>query len=338
MTPKKGVVRALKFTAFLILGLLLLFLAFRNTDIAELRTALSNADYRWVFIAFATSIAAFISRARRWLLLIQPLGYNPSLKNVFNALLSGYLANMALPRMGEVTRCVLLNRKEKIPVDKLFGTVILERVIDFISLLIIMATILIASYDSIGPFMKDQVLIPLSEKVTLLFGSTLTIRIITISSFIIILVLLFIFRKRLLGEKIYPRIRSFASGVIHGIKSIKTMEHKWEFLFHSVFIWVGYIVMTWVIVFVLPATSHLGLGDAVFLLVIGGLGMSAPVQSGLGAFHWIISRGLHLVYGIPLSDGLAYALVSHTSQMVLIAILGTISMSLIIHGTTRSEK
>lgn len=90
--------------------------------------------------------------------------------------------------------------------------------------------------------------------------------------------------------------------------------------------------MTWVVVFVLPATSHLGFGDGVFLLVIGGLGMSAPVQSGLGAFHWIISRGLHLVYGIPLADSLAYALISHTSQMILIAVVGTISLFAMLHA------
>jgi hypothetical protein len=173
-------------------------------------------------------------------------------------------------------------------------------------------------------------------KVTGLFGSTLAMRAISISSAIIIAILLFVFRKKLLGQKVYSGIRTFAAGVFHGIKSIRTMEHKWEFIFHSVFIWVAYAIMTWVIVFVLPATRQLTFGDAVFLLVIGGFGMSAPVQSGLGAFHWIISRGLLLVYGISLSDGLAYALISHTSQMVLIAVLGTISFSILIHGTKKS--
>jgi glycosyltransferase 2 family protein len=245
---------------------------------------------------------------------------------------------MALPRMGEVTRCVLLSRRERIPVDKLFGTVILERTVDLISLLLIMVVMLITSYESIGPFLKDVVLIPLSSKISALFGSTLAIRIITASCALVITLLLFRFRKRIFGTKLYQKIREFLKGVFHGFSSFRTLEHRWEFIFHTVFIWVSYILMTWFVVFVLPATSHLTITDAIFLLVIGGLGMAAPVQSGLGAFHWIISRGLLLVYLIPLEDGLAYALVSHTSQMILIAVVGSVSMIILISGIRRSSR
>lgn len=335
---KKAALQTLRFTAFLLLGLLLLYLAFRNTSIEELRNGLRGANYKWLIPAFFISILAFISRARRWVLLIGSLGYSPKLSHTFHAVMSGYLANIALPRMGEVTRCVLLSRREKIPVDKLFGTVILERTVDMISLLLIMVVMLITSYDTIGPFLKDVVMIPLGAKITALFGSTLAIRIITISTALIITLLLFRYRKRIFGTKLYQRIREFLKGVFHGFSSFRSLERKWEFIFHSVFIWVCYIIMTWLVVFVIPATSHLTLTDAIFLLVIGGLGMAAPVQSGLGAFHWIISRGLLLVYLIPLEEGLAYALVSHTSQMILIAVLGSISMIILISGIRKTSR
>jgi glycosyltransferase 2 family protein len=335
---KKAVKQSLKFSAFLLLGLLLLYLAFRKTDTGELRNALTHADYRWLLVSFAVSIAAFLSRARRWMLLIRPLGFQPGHKTVYHSLMSGYLANMALPRMGEVTRCVMLNRKEKIPLDKLIGTVILERVIDFISLILILVVTLLVSYNTIGPFLKNSVAIPLGEKITLLFGSTLAARAISISILSATLALLFIFRKKILGETFYPKIREFISGVMHGFRSFTTIERKWEFLLHSGFIWLCYIVMTWVIVFVLPATSHLGFADGVFLLVIGGLAMAAPVQSGLGAFHYIISRGLNIVYEIDLTDGLAYALISHTSQMFLIALLGSISLIILLSTGSRHKR
>jgi len=306
---KKAALKTLRIIAFLILGLLLLYLAFRNIKGDELKDSLIHADYRWVGLSLLFSAAAYFSRARRWYLLIRPMGYKPRQRNVFHALMTGYLANMALPRMGEITRCMLLGRKEKIPVDKLLGTVILERVIDFVTLLIIMIILLAVSFRTTGSFLLNDIADPVWEKISGLLGSTDT-----------------------------ARIKEFIKGIIHGFRSFRTIEHKWEFLFHSLFIWFCYILMTWFIVFVLPSTSHLGFVDGVFLLVIGGFGMVAPVQSGLGAFHWIISRGLHLVYGIPLADGLAYALVSHTSQMILIAAAGFISLGIILHGTAGKKK
>jgi glycosyltransferase 2 family protein len=335
---KRAVSQTLKFTAFLLLGLLLLYLAFRNTSFEELRHGLKAADYRWLILSFLFSVLAFLSRSRRWVLLIRSLGYYPGLKNTFNSVMSGYLANMALPRMGEVTRCVVLSKREKIPLDKLVGTVILERTVDFISLMLILVVMLITSHDTIGPFMKEIVLIPLGSKITAMLGSTLATRIITASIGLSIPLLLFLFRKRVFGNKLYLKIRGFLKGVYHGFGSFRNLEHKWEFLFHSVFIWLLYVLMTWVVVYVLPSTSHLAFSDAIFLLVIGGLGMSAPVQSGLGAFHWIISRGLHLVYGLPLEEGLAYALISHTSQMVLIAVIGSLSLISILSGIKKTAR
>jgi uncharacterized protein (TIRG00374 family) len=335
---KKAALQTLRVIVFLLLGLLLLYLAFRNIKGEELKELLSHANYWWVGLSLLFAGAAYISRARRWYLIIKPMGYQPGQRNVYHALMTGYLANMALPRMGEITRCVMLGRKEKIPVDKLLGTVILERVIDFLTLLLIMLILLAVSFSTKASFFWNDIAIPVWEKISGLLGSSVASRFITIAILLFIISLLFIFRKRILGKTLYPKIREFLKGIMHGFSAFRTIENKWEFLFHSVFIWFCYIMMTWFIVFVLPSTSHLGFGDGVFLLVIGGFAMVAPVQSGLGAFHWIISRGLHLVYDIPLADGLAYALVSHTSQMILMAAAGFISLGIILHKSTGMKK
>jgi len=335
---KKTAIQALKFMAFLVLGLFLLYLAFRNINFSELRAELKEANYRWLILALIISAFGAISRARRWVLLIRSLGYKPGLVTTFHATMSGYLANMALPRMGEITRCVMLSRREKIPVDKLVGTVILERMVDLISLFVIMFAILIIGYDKIGSFFEDKVLVPMADKIMNLTGSSLIFPLFVTGVLLLIAVIIYYLRRMITSSKIYLKIREFFIGVIHGFKSFSKLENKWEFLFHSVFIWVCYIMMTWVVVFVIPSTSHLNLFDGTVILVIGGFGMAAPVQSGLGAFHYMVSNGLLLIYHIPLEKGMAYALISHTSQLIFIAVLGTISMIILLAGIRKAGK
>ena len=137
------------------------------------------------------------------------------------------------------------------------------------------------------------------------------------------------YKKSLRKIRFFSKMFDLAKGIINGLKTITNLKRKWEFIFHTVFIWINYTLMTWVVVFSLESTSQLTLRDSIFLLVIGGLAMSAPIQSGLGAFHYIISRGLLIVKGIPLEEGLVYALLTHESQLIVVAIIGTISFFII---------
>jgi glycosyltransferase 2 family protein len=326
---KKSILRIAKFTVFLAVGILLLWFAFRSVDFKKLGGELRNADYSWLILSVFFGFLAFASRARRWVLLVRPLGFRPATLNAFWALMTGYLANLALPRIGEITRCVALGKKEKIPVDKLIGTVVVERTIDFFSLLSIMVVLLITSSDKINQFLKDSILVPLQEKVTSVFGNTWAIWLILALTGGIILFLIIKYKHDLWKIRFFAKIFKIAKGIIDGLKTITNLTDKWEFMFHTVFIWVNYTLMTWVVVFSLESTSHLKLIDGVFLLVIGGLAMSAPVQSGLGIFHYTISRGLLIVNGVPIEDGLAYALLTHESQLIFVAIVGAISFFMI---------
>ena len=335
---RKSIIQALKFLAFLVIGIVLLWLAFRNVNFKSLAGGLREANYSWLILSVIFGLFAFMSRARRWLLLVHPLGYSPSFWHTFNAMMTGYLANLALPRIGEITRCVALGRKEKIPVDQLFGTVVVERTIDLISLLLILMVMIFTSGDKINEFLKVTVFIPLREKVFSLFGFTWIMWATLLMAVIIMLYLLIRYRKNLRKIRFFSKMFSLASGVINGLKTITTLERKWEFFFHTFFIWVNYSLMTWVVVFCIDSTSHLTLIDAVFLLVIGGLAMSAPVQSGLGAFHYIISRGLAFVEGVNLEDGLVYAILAHESQLIFVAIIGSISFFIMFRRHHKEEK
>lgn len=307
----------------------MLFFAFRGIAFDKLATTLREANFWWIGLSLLFAFASFFSRARRWVLLIEPLGFKPSYKNTYHSLMVGYLSNFALPRLGEVTRCVTLGKREKIPVDSLIGTVIIERVTDMVMLLLIMLVLIISWAEKFGAFFKDNIFDLLQEKITASFGGMLLFWALIIASFAVLFLLLYILRKPLGRIGIVRKIAGFIKGILNGLKTIYKMKRKWEFLLHSVLIWFLYIMMTWVVVFALKETSSLTFVDGIFLLVIGGLGMSAPVTAGFGAFHWITSRGLVFVYGLSLEQGGAYAILAHESNSLFTILLGVISYILL---------
>ncbi len=322
---KKTLIQVLKFLAFLLVGLLLLWLALKNINFNKLGKGLRDANYIWLVVSIIFAVLAYISRARRWVLLINPLGYKPTFRNSFYAMMTGYLANIALPRIGEVSKCVALGKKEKIPVDQLIGTVVIERSIDILSLLFIMILMIIIDGKIVGPFLYNNVWLGLQQKLSDIFGVAWVFWAILSFSGILILTILYIYRNKLRKIRFFAKFFDTAKGIIQGLKTITKIEKKWEFLFHTVFIWINYILMTWVVVFAVKSTSHLDLSDGIFLLVVGGLAMSAPVQSGIGAFHLIVSAALVAVYGISREDSMVYAILAHESQLLFGALLGIIS-------------
>ncbi|MFH0757780.1 MAG: lysylphosphatidylglycerol synthase transmembrane domain-containing protein [Bacteroidota bacterium] len=326
---KKPLFQILKVAGFLALGMLLLYFAFRGIALDELGLTLRNANFAWIGMSLLFAFLSFLSRARRWVLLIEPLGFKPSFKNTYHSLMVGYLSNFALPRLGEVTRCVTLGKREKIPVDSLIGTVIIERIIDLLMLFLIMLYLLFSWMEKFGTFFGEQVFEPIRQKMTDTLGGMFVFWLIVMGSMVLAVLLLFLFRKQLGRFSFVLRIGRFLKGILDGLKTIYKMQRKWEFILHSFLIWFLYIMMTWVVVFALKETSSLTFVDGIFLLVIGGLGMSAPVTAGFGAFHWITSRGLVYVYGLSLEQGGAYAILAHESNSLFTILLGTISYILL---------
>jgi uncharacterized protein (TIRG00374 family) len=326
---KKSVLKVLRFILFFGLALLLLYFAFRGIDLADLWNDFKSARYGWIFPSLLFAALGFISRAYRWNLLIEPLGYKPSLKNTFLSLMVGYLANYAFPRIGEITRCAVLAKAEKIPADKLLGTVIIERIIDVIMVFLLLSVLLIGRYDFFGDFLQQNLLAPtwntlrgFSEK-SVVFWIVLSV-IIAILALLIYL----IFRTRPDSNPLILKSRKIIKGLISGIQTVYKMKRSWEFILHSILIWVAYWLMTYVAVFLLPATSDLKLIDGLYILVIGSFGFIAPVQGGIGAFHWIVSVGL-MIYGISKEDGLAFATILHGSQSLCTIFMGSLSMLLL---------
>lgn len=334
---KAWISRVSKVLFFILLSLLFLYLAFRKVEFSEIADALASANYAWLLLSFVFSMLAFFSRARRWVLMIRPLGYRPRLANTYHAMMTGYLVNFALPRAGELSKCIALGKKENIPVNRLIGTVIVERTFDLFSLIIILIITLMLPETLMATFINQNIIDPLRSRIASSLDISSILFIVIILVIISGIILAILLRKKLSQLRIVKKTTAFMRGIADGLRSFYAMENKPEFIFHTIFMWANYAMMAWVIVFMTPATSFLKLSDSLFLLVTGSLGMAAPVQGGIGAYHWIMSRGLLFVYDIPISDGLVYATLAHESQLIMIALLGAFSFYRLF-GTTRGLK
>ncbi len=321
-----------RYLIFLIIGLLLLFLAFKGQDLSKMLSDLGNANFVWVFLAILASLLAHVLRAYRWNLMIGSLGHGtPTLWNTFHAVIMGYLANLAFPRMGELARCTVINKSEKIPLTKLLGTVLAERLVDLLMLGIVFAMAIFLEFKLLSGFLYKHILSKISGRIgdiaLLIFA-------------ILLLILMAIFLVILIKKKkwgISSRIFQIFSGMKTGILSVKNIDNKTGFVMSSLFIWLLYGLSSYLCFFALKATSALGLGAALSTLVFGSFAMIAPVQGGIGAFHWMVSEGL-LVYGISKSNGLAYALLVHTSQTIIILFIGSLSLILFLKKSTSKNQ
>lgn len=334
---KRVIFKTLRFLIFLSIGLLLLYLAVRRVNIEEFVSTLRKANFQWVALALFFALIGYMSRAYRWKLLIKPLNYDPPFSNVFYALMLGYTANFALPRIGEVTRCGSLRKSDRIPLDSLLGTVIIERAIDLVVLMMILVAIFFTKMEFFGGFFRERLFKPMLDQVEGVAHLPLVSWLIGLAVLAGILVLVRFLSRKFSRAPVVIKVKKLIRGVIYGLKTIAKMQDRWVFVLHTITIWMMYFLMTYVLVFALPATSHLQPVDGLFLLVIGGLGMSAPVQGGLGVFHVITMLGLSL-YGISESEGFAYAVLSHESQSLFAILLGGISFILLMINNRKSKK
>jgi len=321
---KKYLNIVLNFIVFPATAILLLYLAFLGIDLKDIWEKILSVNFYWVYVSLLFALGGIYFRALRWRLLLESVNHKPPVSTTIYAVILAYFANMAIPRIGEVTRCATLKKTNQIPLDISFGTVITERIIDFITLLFFIVLVLILDFSFFSSFFKENVLHTLSQKFS---SSSLYLFTLFLIVFVVI-ALLFIFKTRLQHFIIIQKTKDFIKGMVNGLLSVIKLQKKWLFLFYTVLIWTCYVLMTYVVFFAIDSTSHLSLTDSMFVMSIGGLGMSAPVQNGFGAFHWIVSRGL-MLYGISQADGLLYATLCHESQALMILLLGPVVLFLI---------
>ena len=322
-------VKWIKYVFFLFLGVGLMYLAFKNQSPKALIAQLKEVNYLWVVISMFFGFIAIVSRGLRWVILLQNLNFSVSKLNSIYAVAIGYFTNIAIPRAGEITRCTSLNQTEDVPVDKLFGTIILERAIDFIILLSLVLLVLILKFELFLEFLAI-----IFEGQTLELSSLIGIGL----SAVAILFILFVLTKRILKKStVYIKIKTFVVGMKDGFKSINGLENKTGFWAHTFIIWLMYLLMTYVCFFSIESTRMLNVADGLYTMVIGGFGMVAPVQGGIGAYHYIVKVGL-MILDVSEDSSLLFATVVHTAQTLMTLSVGGISILMVFLSKRKAKQ
>lgn len=320
----KQIKNALKIILFFSIGAAIFILVYKDQDWSKTKDVLINADYTWIIVSLVLGILSHVSRALRWNILIEPLGYKPSFINSFFAVMIMYLSNIAFPRSGEVVRCGVMSKKENIPFSKLLGTVFTERIVDFIMLFILLAIVLVTQADVVSNLFGRM---NLNEKFNGLLSSV-PFLFISFLIFVSILVLLYYFRKRIKNSKIFQKFKGIFMNFGDGVKSVLKMDKKYEFIAHSIFIWVMYFVMIYVIFWSFDFTEHLSLLTGLTVFVMSAFGMVFPSPGGMGSWHFAVRETLNL-YGVDKSDANAFALAAHEPMTFMMIIVGVIAVILL---------
>ncbi|MCK9617401.1 MAG: flippase-like domain-containing protein [Lentimicrobiaceae bacterium] len=327
---KKKFFSILRFTFFLGIGIFFIWLFLRNltsTEKHEIIYSLKNANYFWIIIVVFIGIFSHYIRAIRWRMLLEPLGYQPRKANVFFSVFIGYLANMVLPRLGEVSRCGVLTRYEKIPFNKGFGTVITERAVDMVVFFLIFFVNTIFQASRLYSYIEQKVYQPFSVKFNHAADFSGSIKIIIFSGLILLVVLFFLFRKKIIYSRFYTKIKTMLLGFLEGIKSLMGIKKPRLFIFYSLLIWFCYLLMSFLVFFAMPATKQLGLDAGISVLIFGTIGIML-VQGGIGIYPAIVAETL-FIYGIPEVSGYAMGWLIWISQTITILIIGPLSTILL---------
>ena len=321
---RKRLFSILRTLLFLVIGVALLWLVLRNQNISEVWNKIKEAKWQWLLVSMALGFVSNIFRALRWNMLITPLGKTPKLYNTFGAVMIGYLANLAIPRLGEITRCGALSRYEKMRFDQLLGTVLVERIIDVLTLLSCLVLILILQFSRMKDFVMQQIVSPVTSKVAALFSGSWWAYMIVIGIIAVIGIAVFFGLSRMRKTGVTAKIRQAIVGFGEGLKTIGELENKKLFFLYTIALWFLYWMMSYVCFFCFSETADLGIIAGLVVMVMGGFGFAAPVQGGIGTYHILVSQTL-MLYGISQQNGLAMAIITHGVQIFGMLVLGLLA-------------
>lgn len=327
---KNGLKSTLMIVVSLVFAIFFMWLALRDLEFEKIKRSLSRANYFWVLVSAFFAILAYVFRAVRWNLLLEPMGYKIRNSNAFLSIAFGYMMNLTIPRSGEVARATALFGVEKIPVEKSFATIVIERVVDLCFMLLFLLLTLIFNGEKLSLFWRnlagDQDFFDfLSEKLE------------NVNWLMIIAGLLGLMLVGLALMRFNQKILGIVKNIFEGLLSVFKMKERLKFLLYSVGIWGCYFLSAFVVCFALEETAGFGIGDGFLIITAGTLGMMVPTSGGAGSFHFavklaiagiFVSMGQSQEWGEEI--GMSYALISHTMQLVCMLMAGLIAMPILI--------
>ena len=322
--------KTLKYIASAAVAVLLLWFSFRDVEWSSFAAVLKECHWGYVALSMAAGSFAFLLRALRWRRLLMPIDCSISTLTTFNGVNIGMISNFVFPRIGEFVRCGVITRRsapvdpehpdrKKASYDKVLGTVVLERSWELLVMLLLLAVVVIAGFKRFGGFFVDQIWNPMAQRLDFSIWWIVALLVAVCSAG-----LWFLWRYRE-SNAFCSKVWGIFRGILQGFASCLQMEKKWLFFAYTACIWLTYWLMAASTVWAAPFLEHLDIIDALFLSLVGGIGFAVPVPGGIGAFHFVISLTLSMVYGIPMEMGIVYATLSHTSQAITQIFFGAVS-------------
>jgi uncharacterized protein (TIRG00374 family) len=333
---KKPILTILQYLFFLGLGILFVWLSIKNIKQEQwqhIKESIMNARQWLILPVVGLLLLSHYSRALRWKILMEPLGYNPSTFNTFASVMIGYLVNAGVPRLGEVVKCTLLSRYEKVRADKLVGTIVMERAVDVAGLIVVFLLALILQGHIIGEFTSNLFGNFFRDK----SGHFSSTRVVTVFAVISAICLLIYFMLKRFGHiDAVAKMKNVLSGIAHGLISIRLIKHKKLFLFHTLLIWSLYLISTTLGIFALRETDHLGFYGGLTTLAIGSVGMIIT-PGGIGAYPLLVAKLMGL-YGLDentIGNALGWLL---WSVQTIIILLGGVVFSALFSYFNKKKK
>ena len=312
MNLNRRLKRALKLFLPILLGLALVWYSYNITseeDRQQIIFYIREADKFWVGVSVFIGIFSHISRALRWNYLLEPMGYKPRITNNVLIILMAYFTNLGIPRSGEFLRATALATYEGVPFEKGFGTIVTERVVDLVMLLLVVLVALTLQTDILLSFLDGRGLSLAGLLVLLTVG--------------VLMLFLFLMFLRRSANRWAIKLKNLIKGLLDGLMSIFRMKKKWLFLWHTVFIWACYIAMFWVIKYTVPETGSLTIDEILVAFVAGAFAMSTT-NGGIGLYPIAVSGAL-AIYGISDVSGDAFGWIMWISQTLMVVVFGAIS-------------
>ena len=300
----------IKYAVSASLAAVLLWFSFRDVEWASFMESLRSCRWEFVLLSMAAGSFAFWLRALRWRRLLLPIAPEVSRTTAFNGINIGNVSNFVFPRIGEFVRCGVITRRSTATYDKVLGTVVLERSWELLVMLLLLAAVLVGGAERFGTFFMDEIWTPIASRFSLgMWPVAAAAIVLTCGAGYA----LWRFRET---SPFCAKVTGVVRGLLQGFSSCLRMEKKWLFFAYTAAIWATYWLMAASTMWAVPFIEGLDLLDALFLSLVGGLGFAVPVPGGIGAFHFVISLALSVIYGIPPEMGVLYATISHTSQAV----------------------
>ncbi len=269
----------------------------------KLVTDFTSCNFFWILMVLVTFTLSNVSRAMRWNMLLKPLGYLPRLGNSFLIVIVTYFVNLFLPRAGEVARAGLISKYEGIPVEKAMGTIVLDRLLDVIMLLLIVGLTFLLEFDTLTNYLQEKMVDNGNEGGSL-FQNPIIIGLGVVG--LVAALVLFAFRKKIVDTAIYKKIVNLLIGFGEGLKTIGKLDRPWLFVFHTLFIWFMYFLMTYLCFFAFEPTAALEPLAALMVFVFGTFGIVVPSPGGMGTYHFFVTEALK-IYEVAPADAFSFA-------------------------------